>query len=135
MAPQAGAVLYAKDFRRLAEFYRRVAGLQEREAADDFICLESNAFQLVVLQIPAHIAETITIETPPRRRESTPIKLVLFVASVEAGRSAARENGGELNPPEREWSFQGHKVCDGVDPEGNVFQLRQQSGAADDQNA
>jgi predicted enzyme related to lactoylglutathione lyase len=125
MAPQAGAVLYAKDFRRLAEFYRRVAGLQEREAADDFICLESNAFQLVVLQIPAHIAETITIETPPRRRESTPIRLVLFVASVEAGRSAARENGGELNPPEREWSFQGHKVCDGVDPEGNVFQLRE----------
>jgi predicted enzyme related to lactoylglutathione lyase len=135
VVPQAGAVLYARDFRRLAEFYRRVAGLQGREAADDFICLESDAFQLVILQIPAHIAETITIETPPRRRESTPIKLVLFVASVEAGRSAARENGGELNPPEREWSFQGHKVCDGVDPEGNVFQLRQQSGAADDQNA
>ena len=37
MAPQAGAVLYAKDFRRLAEFYRRVAGLPEREAADDFM--------------------------------------------------------------------------------------------------
>jgi predicted enzyme related to lactoylglutathione lyase len=135
VAPQAGAVLYAKDFRRLAEFYRRVAGLQEREAADDFICLESNAFQLVVLQIPVHIAETITIEIPPRRPESTPIKLVFFVASVEAGRVAARENGGELNPPEREWSFQGDKVCDGVDPEGNVFQLRQQSAAADDQNA
>jgi predicted enzyme related to lactoylglutathione lyase len=102
VAPQAGAVLYAKDFRRLAEFYRRVAGLQEREAADDFICLESDAFQLVVLQIPARIAGTITIETPPRRRESTPIKLVFFVASVEAGRAAARENGGDLNPPEGE---------------------------------
>jgi predicted enzyme related to lactoylglutathione lyase len=127
VAPKAGAVLYARDFRRLAEFYRRVAVLQECEAADDFICLESDAFQLVVLKIPAHIAETITIEIPPRRRESTPIKLVLFVASLEAGRVAARENGGELNPPEREWSFQGHMVCDGVDPEGNVFQLREVS--------
>jgi hypothetical protein len=30
-----------------------------------------------------------------------------------------------LNPIEREWAFQGARICDGVDPEGNVFQVRQ----------
>ncbi len=26
---------------------------------------------------------------------------------------------------EQEWSFNNHRVCDGVDPEGNVFQCRE----------
>jgi hypothetical protein len=30
-----------------------------------------------------------------------------------------------LNPPDAEWLFEGSRVCDGHDPEGNVFQLRQ----------
>jgi hypothetical protein len=30
-----------------------------------------------------------------------------------------------MNAVEREWEFEGAKVCDGHDPEGNVFQLRQ----------
>jgi hypothetical protein len=30
-----------------------------------------------------------------------------------------------MNPVEREWRFEDAKVCDGHDPEGNVFQLRQ----------
>jgi hypothetical protein len=29
------------------------------------------------------------------------------------------------NAVEREWEFEGAKVCDGHDPEGNVFQIRQ----------
>jgi hypothetical protein len=30
-----------------------------------------------------------------------------------------------MNAADREWEFEGAKVCDGHDPEGNVFQLRQ----------
>ena len=29
-----------------------------------------------------------------------------------------------MNAVEREWEFEGAKVCDGCDPEGNVFQIR-----------
>jgi hypothetical protein len=30
-----------------------------------------------------------------------------------------------MKAAEGEWEFEGAKVCDGYDPEGNVFQLRQ----------
>jgi hypothetical protein len=30
-----------------------------------------------------------------------------------------------MNAVDREWELEGAKVCDGCDPEGNVFQIRQ----------
>ena len=30
-----------------------------------------------------------------------------------------------FNPPEKEWHFQGQRVCDGCDPEGNMIQVRE----------
>ena len=35
--------------------------------------------------------------------------------------------GGELNANEKEWEFDKHRVCDGYDPEGNIFQIRAQA--------
>jgi|SRR5580658_5996932 hypothetical protein len=87
--------------------------------------LECELFQLVVVQIPKEIAERIEIEEPPARRSTTPIKLVFFIENLEAARTAARSLGGALNPSGGEWLFEGDRVCDGSDPEGNVFQLRQ----------
>jgi predicted enzyme related to lactoylglutathione lyase len=81
--------------------------------------------QLVIVRVPRRIAESICIETPPVRREDTPIKLVFSVADINAARKAAVKEGGAINPVGREWEFEGAKVCDGHDPEGNVFQLRQ----------
>src|SRR5262249_43938448 len=67
--------------------------------------------------IPKRIAETIAIETPPKRREDTPIKLVFAVPDIVAARKSAAERNGEINPVGREWEFEGAKVCDGHDPE------------------
>src|SRR5262249_35853981 len=69
-----GAVIYAKDHRILAKFYEHVAGLTQREANEEYILLAAPSFQLVVLQIPDRLAANITIDKPPRKRESTPIK-------------------------------------------------------------
>jgi len=33
-----------------------------------------------------------------------------------------------MEPADREWSFNGVTVCDGVDPEGNVIQFREHAG-------
>ena len=118
-----GAVLYAKDLPRLAEFYRAVVGLQVQTMQEGFAVLGHPPSQLVIVRIPKRIAETITIETPPQRREDTPIKLVFAVPDIVAARKSAAERNGEINPVEREWEFGGAKVCDGHDPEGNVFQL------------
>ncbi len=95
-AARAGAVVYAKDPARVAAFYEGPA-----------------------------IAASIVIETPPERRQDTPIKLVLPVSSLQAVRMAAARLGGALNAPEREWAWRGWRFCDGHDPEGNVVQFRQ----------
>jgi predicted enzyme related to lactoylglutathione lyase len=120
-----GAVIYAKDYQTLAKFYEQVAGLTQREADEEYVLLVAPSFQLVILQMPQRIAANITIDKPPRKRENTPIKLFLNVISIEAARQAAKELGGELNEADKEWKFQGVKRCDGIDPEGNVFQLQE----------
>lgn len=123
--PSAGAVIYAKSITRVSAFYAEIAGLRDTYAEQDYIVLESAAFQLVVVAIPAQLAATIGVAVPPRPREDTAIKLVLPVASIANARLAAQSLGGQLNPPESEWQFQGSRVCDGHDPEGNVVQFRE----------
>lgn len=125
MVPKAGAVLYAKDIDKVKTFYSIVAGLTVTSSEDDHVVLESPSFQLVLVAIPEKIAVDIKISSPPIRRENTAIKLVFFVSSISAARAVAIDFGGQLNPSEREWTFQGQRVCDGFDPEGNIVQFRE----------
>ena len=121
----AGAIVYAKDIHVLARFYAAVADLEVMHEVDDHIVLESETVELVIVAIPAATAARIVITTPPQRRENTAFKLVFAVPSLAEARDTAQANGGELNPPGREWKFQGLRVCDGCDPEGNMIQLRE----------
>ncbi|RQP24563.1 VOC family protein [Piscinibacter terrae] len=121
----AGAVVYAINVPKVSAFYVEVAGLRTTHAEQGHAVLESAGFQLVVVAIPPHIAASIQVTVPPQRREDTAVKLVLPVSSIASARLAAQACGGQLNPPEREWEFQGSRVCDGHDPEGNVVQFRQ----------
>lgn len=123
--PLAAAVLYAKDISKVGNFYAKVAGLPITHKEQDHIVLESGAFQLVVVAVPRKLAATIHITEPAQRRESTAIKLVFPVASIAAAREVAQANGGQVNSPSRVWKFQGSRVCDGQDPEGNVVQFRE----------
>jgi predicted enzyme related to lactoylglutathione lyase len=120
-----GAVLYAKDLRQLVQFYTAVAGLDLHKMEEGFAVLGREPSQLVIVRIPKRIGATIQIATPPERREDTPLKLVFAAEDIARARIRAAELGGSLNAVEREWEFEGAKVCDGCDPEGNVFQLRQ----------
>lgn len=119
-----GAVLYAKDLRRLVDFYSAVANLQVETIEENFAVLGQQPSQLVIVQTPMRMAQSIAIETPPVRREDVPVKLVFAVGDIIVARNSAAERGGAVNPVNREWAFEGIKVCDGYDPEGNVFQLR-----------
>lgn len=120
-----GAVLYAKDLERLVAFYAAVAGIGPPATEKGYAILGSAPSQLVILRIPKRIAEAIDIATPPEPREDTALKLVFGVADIAHARARAAELGGAMNAVEREWEFQDAKVCDGHDPEGNIFQLRQ----------
>jgi predicted enzyme related to lactoylglutathione lyase len=121
----AGAIVYAKDIQRVARFYAEVADLEVMHEVDDHVVLESETHELVIVAIPAATAARIVITSPPARRENTAFKLSFAVASLAEARAAAKAAGGELNPPEKEWEFQGLRVCDGCDPEGNMIQLRE----------
>ncbi len=125
---RTGAVLYAKHLEQVAAFYAAVLGLPETARDAEHVRLEAGGFQLVVLRVPAHIAASIEIASPPLAREDCAVKLVFEVASLAAAREAAAAHGGMLNGPEREWAFDGCRVCDGLDPEGNVIQLRERMG-------
>jgi hypothetical protein len=89
------------------------------------VVLGSSTSQLVIVQVPAAIASTIHMAHPPVRRAKSPVKLVFDVESIAAVRCAVPNLGGGIDPTESEWVFQGHRVCDGHDPEGNVVQFQE----------
>ena len=120
----AGAVIYAKDINRVSQFYAGVLGLPIVQREPGYVVLESSSFQISVVAMAPAIATQVTISSPPQRRESTAIKLCFSVPSLITARENAALLGGEMNGPEREWEFQGHRVCDGHDPEGNIVQVR-----------
>jgi predicted enzyme related to lactoylglutathione lyase len=124
-SPAVGAVLFAKDLQRVAAFYAALLSLTPRLSGPDLVVLDGAGFQLVVHPIPKKIAASITITQPPARRTDLPIKMFVAVASLDAARAVAGALGGEMNPPKGEFEARGLRMCDGHDPEGNVFQLRQ----------
>ncbi len=104
-------------------FYERCFGLAARHVAADSCVLESAAWQLSLVVVPEAIAAEIAITTPPRRRESGAVKLAFAVHEISQIRAVAIEFGGLVDPDATLWELDGFVRCDGIDPEGNVFQL------------
>jgi predicted enzyme related to lactoylglutathione lyase len=119
------AVLFTIHLERIARFYEQVVGMRPLKADADHRVLEKNAFRLVVHQIPQQYASSIVISVPPKVRELSAIKLSFAVESLARSRDAAARLGGCVYGTEKEWEYEGTVVCDGWDPDGNVFQLFQ----------
>ncbi len=64
---------------------------------------------------------------PPTRITMTRPKpsTVVFAKHIEDARKQAAALGGQVGPKAREWQARGFRACDGFDPEGNVFQVRE----------
>ena len=122
---KAAAVLYVKDIDRVSAFYERCLGLVVADAAESYRVLESEAWTLSLVAVADEVAATIDIAVPPRRREDVPVKLAFAVPSIEDVRHVAASLGGGVDRKDDEWDFRGCQHCDGVDPEGNVIQLRE----------
>jgi predicted enzyme related to lactoylglutathione lyase len=123
--PKSSAVVFAKDIERVADFYRIVLGVSAIYSDKDHIVLDGDGFQLVIHGIPKEIAATIEIKNPPLVRDEMPIKICFPVESIQASRNKAAELGGQIRPKNNEWEARGFRACDGFDPEGNVFQVRE----------
>jgi hypothetical protein len=122
---RTGAVLFAKSPDRVAAFYSVVLRLSEAGRDDDHILLESSGFQLVVHRIIVEGSAAREITLPPTRRATAAFKPVFFVPSISRLRGVVEKQGGVMEPADKEWSFNGVVVCDGLDPEGNVIQFRE----------
>jgi predicted enzyme related to lactoylglutathione lyase len=120
--PTAGAVIYAADAARLSVFYARLTGFAIVQASDEYVLLRAPAFELVILTTAESRAAGNGSLTP---RTQAPIKPVFYVPDLAAARIVARELGGAVKSVDAEWRFHDSIVCDGHDPEGNIFQLRQ----------
>jgi predicted enzyme related to lactoylglutathione lyase len=117
--------MYAKDLDRMVQFYTAL-GLNVNEAAPgDYAVLTASELELSIVQIPQHIASQIEISSAPEARERTRIKLVFVVPSIDEALEATQSLGGKIKNGSKRWQFRGHALQDAVDPEGNVYQLRE----------
>ena len=123
----ASAVLFTTSMASVASFYEHVAGLRRSSAGDDHIVLMNDGFRLIVHRIPEPDAHGVTVSTPPEVRMDAAVKLALPVASLANARAAAARFGGAVHGAEQEWHYESAVVCDGWDPDGNVFQLVQET--------
>lgn len=122
-AANSGVFIYAKDRHRLARFYASVLGLAPIHESEDLTVLQAGSLQLIVHAIPQQIAATIDITSPPQPRDDAALKFFFTVPSIADCRSNAFALGGEVFA--EEWKSSNFIVCNALDSEGNIFQLRQ----------
>lgn len=118
----AGALIYAKEFQRLSAFYRDLLGMTKLTSDSRHQVIENADCQLIIHEIPLHIANTVTITTPPVPRDEAAIKLFFTVPSLEGVKETVRRNGGLMFGDVYE--MKGLYVRNGYDCEGNIFHLR-----------
>ena len=122
---RAGLFIYAKDLARLADFYERLLALTRVRATDELVILGSPDLQIVVQAMPAPVAAATPIASPPVPRDTAAFKFFFTVPSLAVADSLATELGGRVLP--EPWRGPGFVVRNALDPEGNIFQLRERT--------
>jgi predicted enzyme related to lactoylglutathione lyase len=123
-SPGAAAVVFVDDVARLAAFYQALANMTMLQADRKHAVLEIPGLQLTIHAL--HRSGSGTASSV-QVRETAHIKLCFPVDSIARARTTAAGFGGEVWSANKEWEAgdRGFRACDGRDPEGNVFQVRQ----------
>lgn len=116
------AILYVKDMEAMKRFYGEMLGAMpsDQGATDTWVIFETDGARLSLHAIPAEIASSIEINSPPKPREESPVKLIFEVKDVELERARLESLGIQIL--RRPWQ-KAEEACDAVDPEGNIFQI------------
>jgi predicted enzyme related to lactoylglutathione lyase len=117
------AVLFAKNQRVVAEFYRRVLGAAVTAQDQHHTSLQVQGLNLVIHQMPEEIARDVTISVPPQRREDAVLRLDFTVSDITGSRALAHQFGGAIADHPPPWAGTKSSFFLGSDPEGNVFGL------------
>lgn len=123
MEAGVSATLFVKDLKRVSVFYAQALGMTQTHADEQHAILNCRGFNLVVHQIPQHIAAGMTSEQPPHRRAEGSVRLNFPVTSIAEARRLARGLGGEVDDKPPAWAGPNANTFLGHDPEGNVFKL------------
>ena len=109
-------ILFVHDAPRMQAFYARLGlVVVDGDAADGFVRLRDPGGGAV---LALHFTRAIGPPTGPR--VDTAIKPCFHVDDVDAARSALIADGATMRDIHR---FEDIAFCDGVDPEGNIFQV------------
>jgi len=116
------AILYVKDLERMKHFYSEVLSTNptNQDGTDTWATFETGGARFSLHAIPAEIAKSIVIASPPSPREQHAVKLIFEVKDVEVEHARLESLGVQML--RRAWQKPG-EACDAVDPEGNVFQI------------
>ena len=123
-ANSVSAVLFAQDLRRVAPFYRQVLNATSLDSSAFHETLDCHGFHLMLHQIPAALASSMEIASPPERRERTAIRLDFRIRDIHQAREAARRLGGRVDDDPPPWAAESAHIYLGYDPEGNVIGLK-----------
>ena len=112
----AQLILFVHDTARMQAFYEQL-GLRvvDGDAATGFVRLADPGGGAV---LALHATKAVGPGDPPR--EDTCLKPCFHVDDVDRERAALAARGVSMRDVHR---FDGLVFCDGVDPEGNIFQL------------
>lgn len=112
----AQAILFVEDVARMQAFYQGTLGLSVITAEPGWVRLDAGGVVLGLHAIPPGPKRP---EPPPERVDAC-IKLCFHVDDIEATRAALVGAGVHMRKLNRygELAF-----CDGIDPEGNIFQI------------
>jgi catechol 2,3-dioxygenase-like lactoylglutathione lyase family enzyme len=118
----AGVVLFCADVPRLARFYQAVAALSPVHIEPGLTVLAGTHAEIVLHAIPPQYVEPVPV--PPVAREDSYFKAYFPVDDLARTRDLVNVLGGIMYGPEKEFEHRGLRMCDAVDPEGNVIQFR-----------
>lgn len=118
-------VVFTVNVLRLADFYESVLGATRSNEDSGDIRLRNDREEVLIHSVPASIATSISIQSPPKPRNGSPIKPVFDVDSLDNALMAVETNGGVVTG--RTFSIDGLRRHDVLDPDGNVIQIRSPS--------
>jgi predicted enzyme related to lactoylglutathione lyase len=124
-SPYQSLCVFAKKIEKVSLFYQQALGLKVEVSDKSHDLLVGQNYEVVVHAISKAYAQSIEIESPPKRRDDVALKPTFVVDDLEVVRAAAKTNGGYLKPIKQAWRIRGYIVLDGTDPEGNVIQFKQ----------
>lgn len=113
-------VVFSVDVRRAAAFYEALLDASPTCESSGDIRLRNEREEVLIPSIPAGIARSIDIRTPPEPRDGS--ASVFEIGSLEAALTEVLATGGVDTG--RSFTIDGLTRHDVLDPDGNVIQLR-----------